>query len=351
MIKIGSKKLSVPLIQGGMSVGISMGNLAGHVAKCGGMGVISSTNIGFRSPNFVRSPMQANRIALMQEVRRAKDIADGKGLIAVNAMNASTNTEIQIAQAVHSGVDCVIVGAGLPVKLPQIVSGSDVAIAPIINSATALDTLIRYWERRYKRIPDFVILEGPDAGGHLGFSNEELRDPPTLEALLKEVLEITTPLEHRYGVPIPVFVAGGIQNSNDVFHYRNMGAAGVQLGTRFIATHECEASDAFKEMYLKHDSGELELIKSPAGHPARVIHTNLVTAIKKLGRIPPNHCVDCLTPCDPRKTHFCISRALAEAQRGNEIEGLFFAGKGIDSVNEITSVEAVFDEMMPNWRK
>lgn len=349
-MRIGTKKLAVPLIQGGMGIGISMGNLAGHVARCGGMGVVSSVNTGFRSPHFVRSPQQSNQVAIMQEIRKARDIAGNTGIVAVNAMMAANHNEIQIAQAIQAGADCVIAGAGLPVKLPEQVVGKSVAIAPIISSGNALDTLCRYWERRYQRAPDFVILEGPDAGGHLGFSIEELRNPPSLVTLLEEVRAVTIPIEQKIGRAVPIFAAGGITSAKQVERLQELGAAGVQLGTRFIATHECDASQGFKEMYVKHFSNDLELIKSPAGLPGRAINTNLVTAIKKMGRIPPNHCVRCLSTCDPAKTHFCISRALAEAQRGNEIEGLFFAGKGIDSVTEITSVEAVFDEYFPNRR-
>lgn len=348
---LGRKNLSVPIIQGGMGIGVSMGNLAGHVAKCGGMGVISTANVGFRSPNFVREPVQTNRVALMQEIKKAKSIADGKGLVAINAMVATTGCDIQIAQAVQAGVDCIIAGAGLPVKLPEAVVDKEVSIAPIVSSAKALDTLVRYWERRYRRYPDFVVVEGPDAGGHLGFSLDELRDPPTLESIVKDVRRYTMALEQRAGRVIPIFAAGGVLDAKRMEALRMVGAFGVQLGTRFIATHECDASMGFKEMYVKHSSADLELIKSPAGLPGRAIHTNLVHAIKQVGRIPPNHCVDCLLTCKPATTHFCISRALAEAQRGNEIEGLFFAGKGIDSVKEITSVEAVFDEFVPNWRK
>lgn len=350
MIKIGKKKLAVPLIQGGMGIGISMGQLAGAVAKCGGMGVVSSVNVGFQSPHFVRNTVQANRIGLMQEICRAKDRARGKGLIAVNVMMADQNCETQVVQAVNSGADCIIAGAGLPVKLPDLLAGTGVAIAPIVSSGKALDTLCRFWARRSQKFPDFVIVEGPNAGGHLGFDLDELANPPTLEDLLADVLEVVRPMEQQKGQAIPVFMAGGIKTRGEIEKLRGLGAAGVQLGTRFIATHECDASEAFKEMYVRHSSDDLEIIKSPAGLPGRAIHTNLVTAIKKVGRIPPNHCVRCLSTCDPAKTHFCISRALAEAQRGNELEGLFFAGKGIDSVKEITSVETVFDEMMPEWR-
>lgn len=349
-MKLGKKKLAVPLIQGGMGIGISMGNLAGNVAKCGGLGVISTANVGFRSPNFVRSPVQSNRVVLMQEIKKAKDIADGKGLVAVNAMMATTGCDIQIAQAINAGVDCIIAGAGLPVKLPEAVVDKDVSIAPIVSSAKAIDSLCRYWKRRYNRAPDFVIVEGPLAGGHLGFSLEELRNPPSLLEIVKEVREALVPVEHSLGHRVPVFAAGGIQNHGEVELLMANGADGIQLGTRFVATHECDATLGFKEMYVKHSSQDLEIIKSPAGLPGRAIHTNLIDAIKRVGRIPPNHCVDCLHTCVPNKTHFCISRALAEAFRGNEVEGLFFAGLGIDSVKEITSVETVFDEFMPNWR-
>ncbi len=350
-MKLGKKSLPVPLIQGGMGIGVSMGNLAGHVAKCGGMGVISTANVGFRFPHFVRSPVQSNRVSLMQEIKKAKDISDGKGLVAVNAMVATTGCDIQIAQAVNAGIDCIIAGAGLPVKLPEAVVDKDVAIAPIVSSAKAVDSISRYWKRRYNRAADFVIVEGPLAGGHLGFSMEDLREPPSLKSIIQEVRVALDPVEQELGHRVPVFAAGGIQNRGEVEELLEAGANGIQLGTRFVATHECDATEGFKNMYVKHSSADLEVIKSPAGLPGRAIHTNLIDALKKVGRIPPNHCVDCLHTCTPSKTNFCISRALAEAFRGNEIEGLFFAGLGIDSVKEITSVEAVFDEFMPNWRK
>ncbi len=349
-MKIGNKTLQVPLIQGGMGIGISMGNLAGSVAACGGMGVISTANTGFRAPTFVKNPVQANRVALMQEIKKAQGIAEGNGLVAVNAMVATTGFEVQVAQAITAGADCIIAGAGLPVKLPEAVVEEDIAIAPIVSSGKAISSLCRYWGRRYKRAPDFVILEGPEAGGHLGFSLEELRNPPSLSSLLADVKTALEPIQDEVGKEIPVFVAGGVKTRSEVVKYQKEGAAGVQLGTRFAATHECDACQAYKEMYVKYNSEDCEIIKSPAGMPGRAIHTNLVSAIKKVGRIPPNHCVNCLHTCNPAKTHFCISRALAEAQRGNEVEGLFFAGKGIDSVKEILSVEEVFDEYMPNWR-
>lgn len=350
-MNIGNKRLPVPLIQGGMGIGISMGNLAGHVAQCGGMGVISTANTGFRAPTFVKNPVQANRVALMQEIKKAQAISEGQGLIAVNAMMATTGCDIQIAQAIQAGIDCIISGAGLPVKLPEAVVDCDVAIAPIISSGKAISSLCRYWGRRYHRAPDFVVLEGPEAGGHLGFSLEDLRNPPSLSSLLAEVRAVLDPVEQDLGAAIPVFVAGGVTSAAQIKQYQQEGAAGVQLGTRFIATHECDASLGFKEMYVKNGYDNCQLIKSPAGMPGRAITTNLVHALERVVRIPPNHCVDCLHTCHPAKTNFCISRALAEAQRGNELEGLFFAGRGIEAVTEITSVEEVFDEYMPDWRE
>ncbi|MFI3254663.1 MAG: nitronate monooxygenase family protein [Eubacteriales bacterium] len=349
-MKLGNKNLPVGLVQGGMGIGISMGNLAGHVARCGGMGVISTANTGFRDPHFVRSPIQSNQISLMKEIRKARDLSQGRGLIAINAMVATTGCDIQISQAIQAGIDCIIAGAGLPVKLPELVGDRDIAIAPIVSSGRAIDSITRYWMRRYKRAPDFVIVEGPEAGGHLGFAPEELHRPPSLESIVAEVHKVLIPLEESQGRRIPIFAAGGVNTRSRVEQLRRVGATGIQLGSRFVATHECDASDGFKEMFVKHSSQDLVIIKSPAGLPGRAIRTNLIEALKKVPRIPPNHCVDCLITCEPAKTTFCISRALAEAQRGNEVEGLFFAGHGIDAVTEITSVEAVFDEFMPNWR-
>lgn len=350
-MKIGKKSLPVPMIQGGMGIGVSMGNLAGHVAKCGGMGVISTANIGFQSPHFYRSPIQANRIALMREIRKAQDLAEGKGLVAVNVMMATVGCDIQIAQAVNAGVDCIIAGAGLPTKLPEAVVGKEVAIAPIVSSAKALDGLCRYWNRRYNREPDFVIIEGPQAGGHLGFSQEELRNPPPMSEIFTETKAFVSRIEQMAGRKIPIFVAGGYGNRAAIQRALDMGADGVQVGTRFIATEECEASNPFKTMYVTNNSDNLQVLRSPVGMPGRAIRTNLLDALARVRRIPPRRCVDCISTCDPGKTSFCISDALIKAFDGNIIEGLFFAGTSIDDVKEIITVEALFDELMPSWRK
>lgn len=349
-MKLGAKELKVPLIQGGMGIGVSMGNLAGHVAKCGGMGVISTANVGFKSPSFQRSPVQANRIALMKEIKKAQEIAKGKGLVAINVMMATTACDIQVAQAINAGVDCIIAGAGLPVKLPEAVVEKDVAIAPIVSSAKALDGLCRYWGRRYKRAPDFVVIEGPKAGGHLGFSKEELHDPPALENIFTEVKEFVDVIEQWAGRKIPVFVAGGVGNQEAVARMMALGADGVQVGTRFIGTEECDASPTYKEMYVNNNSSNLQILRSPVGMPGRAIQTNLLDALGRGGRIPPTSCVDCIITCDPAKTSYCISNALIKAVEGNIVEGLFFSGTSIDDVKEIITVEALFDELMPHWR-
>jgi nitronate monooxygenase len=352
MTRIGTKQLEIPIIQGGMGIGISLGGLAGAVAACGGMGCISTAVPGFDEPDFRRDPAEANRRALAREIRRAKAISGGRGLVAVNAMVATSQYDDAITTAVAAGADAVISGAGLPSALPAIAGDADIALAPIVSGGRAARAICRLWDRHHGVIPDFVVLEGPMAGGHLGFSPEVLKAKPLprLDDLLAEVMSALLPFEQRYGRAIPVFVAGGVYDGADMAHYTRLGAAGVQIGTRFIATEECDASPVFKQMMVDAREEDIILVKSPVGMPGRALATPLMARVAEGGRVRPKRCIHCLTPCNPADTPYCISGALIAAARGDVKNGLFFCGSNAHRISGIVPVSALMDELITDWR-
>ena len=248
MLTLGKKTLSVPILQGGMGVGVSLGGLAGAVAACGGMGCISTADAGYREPDFARDPASANHRALTAEIRKAKQIANGAGMVAINAMVATQDYAAAIRTAVEAGVDAVVSGAGLPLELPGLVNTMEVAIAPIVSSGRAAKLILRRWAKEFGRTADFVVIEGCKAGGHLGFAEQDLFSGTcqTLDEILPEVLAEVKPYEAQFGHSIPVFVAGGVYTGADMAHFTRLGAAGVQLATRFITTYECDASQGYK---------------------------------------------------------------------------------------------------------
>ncbi len=344
---IKRKELKIPLIQGGMGVGVSLGNLAGHVAKCGALGVISTADTGFMEPDFWKNPIKANIRGLVKEIKKAQEIAKGKGMIAINAMVATTYYAESVIAAVKAGIDCIISGAGLPLDLPKYVKGADTAIAPIVSSGKAAQVICRMWDKRYQVIPDFIVIEGSEAGGHLGFTKEELLEKKAkpLITILQEVLGIIKPFEEKYQKKIPVFVAGGIYDRKDIETCTEAGAAGVQIATRFIATKECDASEAYKQAFLDAREEDIQIVQSPVGMPGRALRTPLITRLEKEKRIAPAKCVSCLHACDRRTTPYCITNALIEAVKGNYEEGLFFCGSNAWKLQEIISVEELMDQL------
>lgn len=348
-MKIGTKELPVPIIQGGMGVGVSLGNLAGHVAKCGGLGVISSVNAGYKEPRFGADPKGANFFALKNEIKRAKSIAKGKGLIGVNIMTAVSNYEETVRVAVEAGADVIISGAGLPLKLPEYVEGSDTLFAPIVSGGKAAALLCRHYSKKYHRLPDFFVLEGHMAGGHLGFSYEELNDRTAKnnEVLLAEVLEAIRPYEEECGCKIPVFAAGGVFGGKDMARFMKLGAAGVQIGTRFIATEECDAHENFKQMMVNAKQEDVRIIASPVGMPARALYSPLIWRLEQEEKFRAVRCNNCLTACKKGDNiPYCISRALIEAVQGNVEDGLFFCGENVHRIERIVTVEELMREIM-----
>ena len=353
-MNIRNKELRIPIIQGGMGVGVSLGRLAGHVAKCGGLGVISSVNAGYQEPRFGPDPKGANFFALKNEILKAKSIAKGQGLIGVNIMTAVSNYEETCRIAVEAGADVIISGAGLPLKLPEYVEGSDTLFAPIVSSGKAAALLCRNYLKKYNRLPDFFVMEGFMAGGHLGFTYEELADHTAKhnEALLAEVLDAVRPFENLAGRRIPVFVAGGVFDGKDMARFMKLGAAGVQIGTRFIATEECDAHENFKQMLVKAKPEDVKIIASPVGMPARALYSPLIKRLEEGEKFPALRCNNCLTACKKGDNiPYCISRALIAAVQGNEEEGLFFCGENVHRIEKITSVDALMNEIVSEWRE
>lgn len=351
-MNIRDKFLELPLIQGGMGVGVSLGNLAGHVAKCGAMGVISTADIGFREEDFWKKPDEANIRALKKEIQKAREISGGNGLVAINAMVATENYEALIQVAKELEIDCIISGAGLPMELPHLVESSSVAIAPIVSSAKAAHTICKLWDKRYAKAPDFVVLEGPEAGGHLGFHEAELENQtaPNLDNLLPSVLEALKPFCEKYKRKIPVFTAGGIFTADDVMKFIKMGADGVQVATRFIATVECDASEAYKKVFINSKKEDIEIVKSPVGMPGRAFRTPLIERVKANLSVKAEKCIRCLRPCNPLAAPYCITSALIQAVKGDYENGLYFCGSNAWRIQEMTNVSGLIDELMLKWR-
>ena len=353
MLTIRGRTLSVPILQGGMGVGVSLGGLAGAVAACGAMGCISTADTGYREPDFSRDPATANRRALRAEIQKAKQLANGMGMVAINAMVATQNYADAVRTAVEAGVDAIVSGAGLPLELPGLVGTTNVALAPIVSSGRAAKLILRRWEKAFSRTADFVVIEGCKAGGHLGFSEEELRAGTcqTLDEILPEVLAEVQPFEARFGHRIPVFVAGGIYTGADIAHYTRLGAAGAQLATRFIPTYECDASQTYKDTLLAATEQDVRIIHSPVGMPGRALNTPLVQRLAEGKRFPPRHCARCLKSCDPASVPYCITHALIEAVRGNVEEGLFFCGANVGRLDRMYSVRELLEELTNEWRQ
>lgn len=337
-------KLAVPIIQGGMGVGISMGGLAGAVAACGGMGVISTVNIGFREADFWENPEEANRRALKAEIEKARALSGGRGLLAVNAMVATTGFSDLVKLACSCGIDAVISGAGLPLSLPELTKGFDVMIAPIVSGGRAAKTILAMWKMRHGRKADFIVVEGSRAGGHLGFTKEEAEG--TAKPLPELVSEVA-----REAEGIPVFAAGSVFDGDDMKAVKAAGAFGVQMATAFIATEECDASQGFKEVILAASEEDVMILKSPVGMPGRGLRTPLMEKVSAGVKFPPKQCVGCIHGCDPAKTPYCINRALIEGYYGNYEEGLFFCGGNVGKVSEMTSVAKLMGELTAEWSK
>ncbi|MBT9156194.1 MAG: Nitronate monooxygenase [Firmicutes bacterium] len=346
-LKIGNKVARVPIVQGGMGVGISLSRLAGAVGKAGGVGVISGVEIGFNWPTYTNDKIRANREALIWHIQRAKEIAL-RGVIGVNIMVAVNDYEEMVAAAVAAQADIIFSGAGLPLSLPALVAGSGVAIAPIVSSARAAVLLVKQWLNKYARLPDALVVEGPLAGGHLGFSREQLFDVSgkySLETILGEVLVALKQLLGVRAAEIPVVAGGGLYSGQDIARILRLGASGVQMSTRFVATEECDAPPEFKAAYLAASPSDVVIIDSPVGMPGRALRNTFLNEVSRGERMPNMCVINCLKPCVPSQVPYCIASALVNAAKGQMSEGFAFCGSEVHRIDRITTVEALMSEL------
>lgn len=363
-LKIGNLVAKHPVIQGGMGVGVSLSSLAGAVAKAGGIGIISTAQIGFKDQNFGKNPMAANLRAIHSELKKAREKAP-QGILGFNIMVATKEYASYVKEAVKAGADVIISGAGLPIDMPKFVAeaenengGSEkkerrTMIAPIVSSVKSALVICRMWDRKYHTAPDFVVVEGPCAGGHLGFSREQLTelgadtdhvaetfDEPAYDKEVRGIIETVKSFAEKYKKHIPVITAGGIFDHKDVLHQFALGAEGVQAATRFVTTEECDADIAYKEAYINAKEEDIVIVKSPVGMPGRAIKNKFLERVAQ-GPVKVERCFRCLEHCNPAETPYCITKALINAAEGKIDEALLFCGSNAYRCEKIETVPEV----------
>jgi NAD(P)H-dependent flavin oxidoreductase YrpB (nitropropane dioxygenase family) len=350
-LRIGDAVARLPIVQGGMGVGISLSGLASAVANEGGIGVIAANSIGMLDPEYYAKNKDANSIILRKEIRKAQ--AKTSGLIGVNIMVAVDDYPDLVRVAIEEKIDMIFLGAGLPIKgIPvEDLRAAGVKVIPIVSSARAAGLIFKSWSKKYKDIPDAVVVEGPKAGGHLGFKAEQIDDPDfALERILPDVVAEIKTFESQYHRTIPVIAAGGIFTGADIYQAFKLGASGVQMGTRFVATHECDANIRFKESYVACREEDIEIIKSPVGLPGRAIRNSFLKDIAAGKKIGFKCAWRCLKSCDLKNARYCISLALDNARQGILDKGFAFAGSNAFRVDKIVSVNELLQELITQYR-
>ena len=348
-LNINNHKVRKAIIQGGMGVGVSMSGLASAVANEGGIGVISSIGLGLLDENPNKSFKKGNHQALRREIRRARSLTNG--VLGINIMVAISDYDDLLKLAFDEEIDIAFLGAGLPIKFPEEITAdrlknSGTKVAVIVSSGRAAQLIFQTWQKKFNHVPDMVVVEGPKAGGHLGFKKEQIFNPDyALEKLLPDVFSVVQNFEIQFEKNIPVIAAGGIYTGADIFKYMEMGAQGVQMGTRFVATHECDASLAFKQSYVDCKKEDIKIIESPVGLPGRAIRNQFLDEVTAGERKPFRCPWKCLKTCDYKEAPYCIAKALTNAQAGNLNEGYTFAGSNAYRVNEIISVKELFKKL------
>lgn len=329
-----------------MGIGISRSSLAAAVAKAGGIGVVSGAQVGYDEDDFESNTLVANLRALRKHITTAKENSS-QGIIGVNLMVAMNHYEEHVKESIKSGVDLIISGAGLPIKLPSLVKESKVKIAPIVSSAKAASVLLKMWDKKDNTTADLIVVEGPKAGGHLGFSNKELDDVEAIDydKEFVDILEIAKTYGEKYNKEIPVVAAGGISTSDDVKKYIDMGASGVQVGTRFVTTHECDAHENFKMAYVNATEDDIAIVKSPVGLPGRALQNKFIEEVT-ISRPEITKCYRCISHCNPKTTPYCISKALINGVKGDLDNALLFCGADAYKADKLSSVQEVVDELV-----
>ena len=346
---IGHLKAKLPIIQGGMGVGVSLFGLAASVANQGGIGVIATAGIGMQERDFKDNFLESNKRALKTQIRSARALTDG--IIGVNIMVALSNFADMVKTAIDEKIDVIFSGAGLPLSLPGFLKGgSKTKLVPIVSSGKAARIIARKWMDDYNYVPDAFVVEGPKAGGHLGFKAEQIDNPDfALENLVSDVLEQAETIEARDGKKIPVVAAGGIYTGRDIYEIMERGAAGVQMGTRFVPTVECDASDAFKNMYVHAKREDIGIIKSPVGLPGRAIINDFLVN-SEAGRKKPFSCpYHCIESCQYKESPYCIALALLNAKKGNFRHGFAFAGQNAYRTQDIVTVKELVDSLISEF--
>lgn len=343
-LNIGNLTATIPVIQGGMGVGVSLSSLAGAVAAEGGIGIISTAQIGFSEPEYELHPLASNLKMIGEHIKRARKIAP-HGIIGVNIMVATKQYASYVKEAIHHGIDLIISGAGLPLELPSLAKGSSTKLVPIVSSVKAANVIFRMWDKKNQTTPDAIIVEGPKAGGHLGFKLEEIEGytQEQFDGEIKRIIEVAKQYGNKYGKEIPVIVAGGIRTSKDMKHYLSLGAKGVQIASQFVTTEECDAHSRYKEAYINCHKEDIILVKSPVGMPGRAIRNQFTNRVS-MEKIPVTHCKGCVQMCNPKETPYCITDALIQAVTGNLEEGLLFCGGYAYEQNRMQTVREVLEQ-------
>ncbi|MEZ5195747.1 MAG: nitronate monooxygenase [Bacteroidales bacterium] len=352
-LNIGNLSVKVPIVQGGMGVAVSLSGLASAVANEGGIGVISAAAIGMTDPGYMKRFHEANKRALRREIRQARSMTDC--VLCFNIMMALTDHEELIRVAIEEKIDVIFIGAGLPLKIPAIIAkaglnGHNTKLVPKVSSAKAASLIFRYWASKYNFIPDAVVVEGPMAGGHLGFAKDKLEeDRIPLHVLVEETVQAILPFEKTYGHSVPLIAGGGLHSGKDIYDIMQAGAKAVKIGTRFVTTHECDASIEYKQSYLAASKEDIAIIESPVGLPGRVVKNKFVQQIID-GETKPFKCPwKCLSGCNYKEAPYCIAKALYNSATGNMDEGFAFAGANAYMATEINHVSDVIDELVTGY--
>ena len=349
-LNIGGLIAKVPIIQGGMAVGISKNRLASAVANAGGIGVIATAGIGHLANDLYSNFIEANNRVFAEEIRKAKALTEG--IIGVNIMAALSNYPSLAKVAIQEKVDIIFSGAGLPLSLPSFLPEGNFGtkLVPIVSSAKALMLIARRWIGKFNYVPDAVVIEGPLAGGHLGFKKEEIfKEEYSLEKLVPEVVAQAKELEDKHGKPVPVIAAGGIYSGADIHKFIKMGASGVQMATRFVATYECDASDEIKTAYVNAKKEDIVIIDSPVGMPGRAIRNQFLDDVAS-GHKKPFKCpFHCIITCNMKSAPYCIANALCNATEGKLAEGFAFAGQNVWRVDKIIHVSELMQSLQGEY--
>lgn len=347
---INGKEVKRPIIQGGMGIRISLSKLANACINSGIVATISAAQVGFLRKNFKKDPFTENAIELKSEISKIRK-ENPDGILGVNLMHAINDYDKYATFLSEQDIDFIISGAGLPVDLPEYIKDTKVKGAFIISSARAARLMLKSWDRRYQYMPEFIVCEGPLAGGHLGFSKEDFENGnvESLEDIIISTKEIIRPFEEKYGIHIPVIAAGGIHDGADMAKMLKVGADGVQMATRFIATHECDASDEYKQMIIDSTEEDIVRVESPAGLPGRAVK-NYLTKTLENSRMKVSYCVDCLKTCKKVGIPYCITEQLGNAAEGDN-KGLIFTGAKGYLVKKLDSVENIVNEVIKECKK